>query len=88
MAKHNININRPNWQHVIENLEMSDRMISKRLDQVGIEYSVPSVHRLRNGNISSPGYEIGRELLNLLAETNGKKPGKKADVIAKSRTRA
>jgi hypothetical protein len=87
MKKRNINFHNPNWQDVVNNLDLSDRQISEQLAELGTDYNATSVNALRNGRIKEPSYRVGVafvELLNIDRMRRGKKP----IVITDSVTRA
>ena len=87
MKKHNINLNKPNWQHVIDNLQMSDWRIAAKLEENGVQYSPSGIAQLRAGNVINPSYAVGRELINLLQEQHSARTGRKPAIIEESRTR-
>ena len=87
MKKRNINLHNPNWQDIVNNLDLSDRQISEQLAELGTDYNATSVNALRNGRIKEPSYRVGVafvELLNIDRMRRGKKP----IVITDSVTRA
>lgn len=85
--KHNINLKKPNWRLVICNLEASDQAISDRLKARGVKYSSVSINALRHGRNTSPGYEVGHALLNMLSDDHTKKTGRVSPVVSETYTR-
>lgn len=62
--KKSVNINEPkNWSAIINDSQLSNAELSRRLNDYGYQMSVSGVQALRNGETNQPRHDTGEAIL-------------------------